>query len=86
MSSLQVIAVAEDLQASLEDVFYEFQVDLTWHGHDHIYGEHSCLLPAPEAGLASAFLLPAPDSTGGGSAAGRQFTSLGPDQLKHLSP
>ncbi len=39
MASLQVIAVAEDLQASLEDVFYEFQVDLTWHGHDHIYGE-----------------------------------------------
>lgn len=36
-----VIAVAEDLQASLEDVFYEFQVDLTWHGHDHIY-ERTC--------------------------------------------
>ena len=56
MSSLQVIAVAEDLQASLEDVFYEFQVDLTWHGHDHIYGEHSGLPPFLEASLASAFL------------------------------
>ena len=45
LTPLQVIAVAEDLQASLEDVFYEFQVDLTWHGHDHIYGERFGLPP-----------------------------------------
>ena len=32
------VNVAEDLRNSLEEVFYQYQVDLTWAGHVHLYG------------------------------------------------
>ncbi|DBB10212.1 TPA: hypothetical protein ACH3X3_001785 [Trebouxia sp. C0006] len=36
-----VTQVAEDLRDALEQVFYKYQVDVTFHGHDHIY-ERTC--------------------------------------------
>ncbi|KAK9804531.1 hypothetical protein WJX73_005386 [Symbiochloris irregularis] len=36
-----VTTVARDLRNALEDVLYQYEVDLSWHGHDHIY-ERTC--------------------------------------------
>lgn len=35
------VNVAEDLRNSLEEVFYQYQVDMTWAGHVHLY-ERTC--------------------------------------------
>ncbi len=31
------VNVAQDLRNALEEVFYQYQVDMTWAGHVHLY-------------------------------------------------
>lgn len=37
------VNVAEDLRNSLEEVFYQYQVDMTWAGHVHLYEVRFCV-------------------------------------------